>query len=230
MKNQKNREETEAKLIQAIAEVLAEKGFGKLGVNAVARQAGVDKVLIYRYFDDLNGLMKAYAKSSDFWPSATELLGEGDELERLSAMPFADGFSEVFRRYAKAIRSRPLTLEILAWETIERNALTIAMEDVRESMGLELMAFLETMNPPNADWQAITNIISGGIHYLAIRSRKVAGFTGITTFTGMNIADDTGWDRLIDSIQFLISNIDGIDSAANLNTSLQQEELDHDHK
>lgn len=202
MKNQKNREETEAKLIRAIAEVLAEKGFGKLGVNAVARQAGVDKVLIYRYFNDLNGLMDAYAKSSDFWPSATELLGVGDDLERLSAMPFSKGFAEVFRRYAKAIRSRPLTLEILSWETIERNVLTIAMEDVRESMGLELMAFLEQMNPPNADWQAIANIFSGAIHYLAIRSRK------ITTYTGMSIADEEGWERLINSIEFLVSKLE----------------------
>jgi len=201
MTNQKNRERTEEKLIKAIAEVLAEKGFGKLGVNAVARQAGVDKVLIYRYFDNLNGLMKAYATSSNFWPSAAELLGEGDALEQLKTMPFSAGFAEVFRRYAKALRSRPLTLEILSWETIERNALTIALEEVREEMGLELMSFLAEMNPPNADWQAIANIFSGGIHYLAIRARK------ITTFTGMDISQEQGWDRLLDSIEFLIANV-----------------------
>lgn len=202
MKRQRNREETEQKLIQAVAEVLADKGFGKIGVNAVARQAGVDKVLIYRYFDDLNGLMRAYASSSDFWPSASELLGQGEALEKLKAMPFSAGFAEVFKRYAAAIRSRPLTLEILSWETIERNALTIAMEEVRESMGLELMEFLSQNDPPQADWQAIANIFSGAIHYLAIRSRK------ITTFTGMDISEDEGWNRLVASIEFLVSNID----------------------
>ena len=201
VKIQKNKDKTKARLVQAMAEVLAEKGFAKLGVNAVARQAGVDKVLIYRYFENLNGLMDAYAKSSDFWPPASELLGQGEALEALSAMPFADGFAEVFRRYANALRSRPLTLEILSWETVERNSLTIAMEEVRESMGLELMEFLGSMNPPTADWQAIANLFSGGIHYLAIRSRKV------TTFTGMDISKEEGWDRLIDSIHFLISNL-----------------------
>jgi len=198
---QRNREQTEEKLKQAIAQVLAEKGFGKLGINAVARQAGVDKVLIYRYFDDLNGLMRAYATSSDFWPSTIELLGEGAALEQLKAMSFSAGFSEVFRRYARALRSRPLTLEILSWETIERNALTITMEEVRETMGLELMNFLAEMDPPDADWQAIANIFSGGIHYLAIRARK------ITTFTGMDISRDQGWDRLLNSIEFLVANI-----------------------
>lgn len=201
MNNQKNRQDTEAKLIKAIGEVLADKGFAKLGVNAVARQAGVDKVLIYRYFDDLNGLMQAYAKSSDFWPSTSELLGQDNALEKLKAMPFSIAFSEVFRRYAKALRSRPLTLEILSWETIERNALTIALEEVRESAGIELMAALSDINPPPADWQAITNILSGAIHYLAIRSRKV------TVFSGMDIGDDEGWERLINSIEFLVANL-----------------------
>jgi len=202
LKNIKNREHTEAKLVRAIAEVLAEKGFGKLGVNAVAKQAGVDKVLIYRYFGDLNGLMERYANSAEFWPPASELLGDESQRASLAKMSFSDGFAEVFRRYANALRSRPLTLEILSWETIERNALTVAMEEVRESMGLELMAFLNEMDPPEADWQAIANLFSGGIHYLAIRGRKV------TTYTGMSIAEDEGWERLIASIAFLVSNID----------------------
>lgn len=198
----KNREQTEAKLVTAMAEVLAEKGFGKLGVNAVAKQAGVDKVLIYRYFNGLDGLMERYANSSEFWPPASELLGDEAQRVRLAEMSFADGFVVVFRRYANALRSRPLTLEILSWETIERNALTIAMEEVRESMGLELMAFLSELDPPEADWQAIANLFSAGIHYLAIRARKV------TTYTGMSIAEDEGWERLIASIGFLVSNIE----------------------
>ena len=196
--NQKNRPETEAKLVKAVGEVLAERGFAKLGVNAVARQAGVDKVRIYRYVDDFDGLMQAYATSSDFWPSSIELLGDAEAREQLKTMPFAKAFATVFRRYANALRSRPLTLEILSWETIERNALTVALEEVREEAGLELMAFLSGATPPSADWQAIGNIFSVAIHYLAIRSRK------ITFFSGMNIADDEGWERLIKSIEFLV--------------------------
>jgi hypothetical protein len=101
----------------------------------------------------------------------------------------------------------------LSWETIERNVLTIAMEDVRESMGLELMAFLEKMNPPKADWQAIATIFSGGIHYLAIRSRK------ITIYSGMDISGEDGWERLINSIEFLVSTLE----TAELNTNSNKE-------
>lgn len=198
----KKREATEARLVQAMGEVLAEKGFGKVGVNAVARQAGVDKVLIYRYFNGLDGLMEAYAQSAQFWPSASEILGEGASYEALRSRRFSEIFSEVFRRYAKALRARPLTLEILSWETVERNALTIALEKVREARGLELMAHMKNVDFPEGDWQAISNIFSGAIHYLAIRARKV------NTFTGMDLSNDQSWDRLIDSMEFLIRGVE----------------------
>ena len=161
--------------------------------------------------------MKAYAKSSDFWPSASELLGEGDELARLSEVSFSQAFAEVFRRYAQALRSRPLTLEILSWETVDRNTLTVAMEEVREAVGLALVAFLSQMNPPKGDWLTIGNIFSTAIHYLAIRGRK------IKTYTGVDIVGDSGWDRLIDGIEFLVSDIDSTDVSINTNSKLNKE-------
>ena len=66
---------TSKRLISAVGSLLAKKGFKGIGVNAVAREAGVDKVLIYRYFAGLEGLIAAFGKEGDFWPSALELAG-----------------------------------------------------------------------------------------------------------------------------------------------------------
>ena len=49
----RNRPQTEAKLRAALARLLAKSGFGALTPSAVAKEAGVDKMLIYRYFGDL---------------------------------------------------------------------------------------------------------------------------------------------------------------------------------
>ncbi|MFO7645107.1 MAG: TetR/AcrR family transcriptional regulator, partial [Desulfosarcina sp.] len=68
----RDREATRELLVDAVGKLLAEKGFTHLGVNAVARQAGVDKVLIYRYFGGLPGLIKAFGQEGDFWPSIEE--------------------------------------------------------------------------------------------------------------------------------------------------------------
>lgn len=54
-----NREETTKRLVEAALEILSEQGFAAIGVNAVARRAGADKQLIYRYFNGLDGLLAA---------------------------------------------------------------------------------------------------------------------------------------------------------------------------
>ena len=52
---------TRRKIIDAVGTILAKHGLEKLGINAVAREAGVDKVLIYRYFGGFEQLLKAFA-------------------------------------------------------------------------------------------------------------------------------------------------------------------------
>jgi AcrR family transcriptional regulator len=57
----RDRAATEERILTAVGEVLARDGFAAIGVNAIARQAGVDKVLIYRYFGGLPELLRLEA-------------------------------------------------------------------------------------------------------------------------------------------------------------------------
>ncbi|XOV74734.1 MAG: TetR/AcrR family transcriptional regulator [Phycisphaerales bacterium] len=61
-------------MIRAVGTLLARDGFQGMGVNALAREAGVDKVLIYRYFGSLDTLIDRYCQEVDFWPTADELI------------------------------------------------------------------------------------------------------------------------------------------------------------
>lgn len=197
----RDRAETEKKLIAAAGRVLARDGFKALGVNAVAREAGVDKVLIYRYFNGLPGLMRGYAKLGDFWPSVDELLGEPiDEFKR---RPPSDQLSTILENHATGIRKRPLTLQILAWEMVDRNELTSHLEEVREKQGVNLTKALSGADlqlNPNVDVSAIVAILAAGINYLAARSQK------IRVFNGIEISTDDGWERLNKSIRLLCTN------------------------
>ena len=127
----RDREATRARLIGAVGTLLAREGFKGLGVNAVAREAGVDKVLIYRYFGGLQQLIVAFGREGDFWPSIRELAG--DDIEAYSRLPVTDQLSRLSSNFMQAIRKRPLTQEILAWEMIERNELTAELETIREN-------------------------------------------------------------------------------------------------
>ncbi|MFN0113120.1 MAG: TetR/AcrR family transcriptional regulator [Paracoccaceae bacterium] len=55
----RNREDTRQRILNAALDLLAKGGFGALGINAVAREAGADKQLIYRYFGGMDGLTEA---------------------------------------------------------------------------------------------------------------------------------------------------------------------------
>ena len=69
----RNRQQTEARIRQAGLEILRQEGFEAWGVNGVARAAGVDKVLIYRYFGSLDGLLAEIVAETAFWPDPAEL-------------------------------------------------------------------------------------------------------------------------------------------------------------
>lgn len=86
----KNRQATEQLLLEAVNRLVEQDGFEGLGINAVAAQAGVSKMLIYRYFGSLNGLIAAYIRQYDFWINVRpELPGR----ERLG-----DFIKELFRQ------------------------------------------------------------------------------------------------------------------------------------
>lgn len=63
----KNRANTEQKLIKAVDHIVNARGFKGLGVNKVAKQAGVSKILIYRYFGTFERLLKCCVYEKDFW-------------------------------------------------------------------------------------------------------------------------------------------------------------------
>ena len=46
----KDKELTQEKILEAVDSIIANDGFERVGVNAIAQKAGVSKMLIYRYF------------------------------------------------------------------------------------------------------------------------------------------------------------------------------------
>jgi AcrR family transcriptional regulator len=194
----RDRHATEARLMKAIETLLTREGFSALGVNSVAREAGVDKVLIYRYFDGMPGLLSAFAHSGAFWPSVEEILGEGSF--DLSTMPVADRWSTGLVRYARALRRRPIVREVLAWEQVEKNELTEILRLRRE----EWFEVLRERLPrddyrTDADTVSTVLVIATAIHYLIARSRLHGDFNGLA------IESDADWEYVEQIIHTMCS-------------------------
>ena len=183
----RDREATEQRLVDAVGAVLAREGFQALGVNAVAKQAGVDKVLIYRYFGGLPDLLRAYGERGGFWPTDEELVG--DEPDRWDEMHWEERWAALLQRAVRSIRARPLTHEILAWEMVGTNELTEVLEEVREAQFRRLIARYGA----DADHELVSTavaVVIAATNYLVARGRH------IDTFAGLALDDDDAWRRV----------------------------------
>lgn len=191
----RDREATEQQLIDALGEILVEEGFGSVGVNRVAREAGVDKVLIYRYFGGLSGLLQAFAERSDFWPSDNELV---DDLESLLALAEPQRWARVAANALVGLRRRPLAVAVLAGELVARSELTAALEQVREEQFVRLARLLGDSHVTYARAAALA-VAAGS--YLLVRSRH------IDSYAGMDLGDDAAWAAIENLLASMVASV-----------------------
>lgn len=167
----KNRLHTEEKILQAVEQILLKDGFPAIGINSIARQAGCDKVLIYRYFSGLDGLLLAFAETNELWWLLDEIITETDR--QIGQLPLPEYLQTLLKRHAEALQARPLTLEIMAWELSEQNNLTVALARTRADRGMLLVKTIRAnYQNPNIDIGGILGVFGAAINYLVIRTRR----------------------------------------------------------
>jgi AcrR family transcriptional regulator len=193
----RDKEETKAKILAAVGKLLAESGFQQLGVNAIAREAGVDKVLIYRYFENLPTLLKTFGQEGNYWLTVEELVGDESTVQAESLDEWMD---VLLIRFLRDLQQRTITQEILRWELLEGNELTQELAQVRDRLGIDSLKFLNQKFsfPPDKDIPAMSAILIAGIVYLILRT-KVS-----PTFLGIDFNSPSGWQRIEAAISSLV--------------------------
>lgn len=205
----RDRARTEEKILAAVGAILAEPGGSRrLGVNAIAARSGVDKVLIYRYFGGLDGLLAAFADKTDLWPKADEVLsaepdrGAPDDT-RAAPDELATALAALARGYIAALRRRPATLEAIAWEMSERTALSERLERARAQWRRDVTArvFRDHKVPAKVDIEAVMAVLAAAADHLAARGRLGGDFYGIA------LEDPAGQRRLDDAFAAILEGV-----------------------
>lgn len=181
----RDRAKTEAAIVAAAREVLARDGFQGFGINAVARAAGCDKQLIYRYFGGLEGLVDAVGVDFATWLEdslgpATPAASYGELSERLVL-----GFMA-------ALRSNVLVQRIAAWEIADPSPLVARLTAARGGAMMAWMAKTrgDLAPPPGLDAPALNIFLIAGVQQLVLSSSAVGGFSGVP------LASEADWDRV----------------------------------
>ena len=170
----KNRQATEMTLITAVNDIIEESGFEGLGINAVAAKAKVSKMLIYRYFNSLDGLIAAYIQQNDYWINFDEELPDQAHL--------AAFIKQIFKRQIMRLREN---------YTLKRNK--------REEKGIWLVEAVSKLSKhPKKEIAAMASIITAAISYLALLEENCP------VYNGLKIQQESGWEELEEGINLLV--------------------------
>ena len=197
MTRSRNREATRAALLEAAKTVLAGQGFQAFGINAVARQAGCDKQLIYRYFDGLEGLLAAIGEDIAQW------IGSVSSVASAPDDTYARKMARMADAYLLALRDNALMQKILLWE------LSAAPQDVRplalargKAMGQWMMRARGDSQPPQGVDFALINAASVAIIQQTVLSAAATG-----GFSGLPLQSDADWQRLREGLSAMIAKL-----------------------
>jgi len=200
-KRVRNRAATEQAILDAAKRLLAEEGFQNFGINAVARGAGCDKQLIYRYYGGLNGLVEAIGTDLGSWvkdriPDDTGgmfLLTYGDLIERLTLL------------FLDALRADPLMRRIVAWEVSENSEQVRRLSEARSKA---LAGWIERMRgslapPKGIDAQAVNAMIFAAIQH-AVLSAGVSD-----QCAGLALKNPKDWEKAASALKRIVRGVYG---------------------
>jgi AcrR family transcriptional regulator len=179
----RDRAATEARILDAARRLIERDGFGALGVNALAAEAGCDKKLISRYFDGIEGVVRELGSDVGFWVGDFAT-GSGDA--------YGERMQSLLQAYANALRGNVLLQRALAWELVAPSPALAAVEHSRSlAVGRWMQAAKGTVAAPeDVDAPAINAVLLAALHYLTLRERT------LPTFAGMDVASPAGRARL----------------------------------
>ena len=187
----KNREQTEEKILEAVGSIIENQGFEKVGINAIATEAGVSKMLIYRYFGGVEELIAQYLIQKDYWANTDAAI--------INPEAVGDSIKSMFRRQVEQLRNDITLRRLYRWELFTDNQNIRQLRDRREENGCRLIKMVSALTGcPDAQVAALASILSASISYLALLESQCQSYNGICLQT------DEGWNQLMQGIEMII--------------------------
>lgn len=179
---------TEKRLLEAVSEIIETEGFTKIGINRIARQAQCNKVLIYRYFGNLDGLLIAWAKRYDFYSFAYSEFS--NQVMQATSSDLCNVIKTVLVKQLEYLKENRLMQELYIWE-LSGNSSFRAIQTERERNGHKLQQELEKrLNGQCVDCKFYITVLIAAINYIVLFTRQY------NMFNGIDFSQPQAWDKL----------------------------------
>lgn len=194
---QRDRARTHDAILSAAKDVLAADGFQGFGINSVARKAGCDKQLIYRYFGGLEGLVEAIGADLATWISDAAMA------PAVKPSTYSQWAETLLFGYMAALRQNRLVQKISAWEIADASPSVRQLSKARSiALGRWIAGQRGDLAPPAGIDAAATNaILIAATQHLILASSTLGGFSGLS------LATDEDWQRAEAALATIIRKV-----------------------
>jgi AcrR family transcriptional regulator len=185
-KVRRNRAKTTQRIVEALEEVIAERGLEGIGVNRIAEKAGVSKVLIYRYFGGLEGLLEYYVKMGKLFPILPEAVVE--QIRPINESDLARVWYRQVIQTFRHFRSFKAAREVLKATIIENDSIADVTSKAQDEELTRLVQQLSFVK--GADTEAVSAVVIGAMSYLTLLAQNNR------TMVGIDLRSEEGWKRI----------------------------------
>lgn len=187
----KSREQTESKILEAVASIVESDGFEKLGINTIALKANVSKMLIYRYFGGLEELVARFIMQKDYWANTDTLI--------LNPHSVGDSIKSMFRNQIEQLRNDVTLRRLCRWELSCHNASIDRLRYKREENGCNLIKVVSRLTGcSNSEVASLASILSASISYLTLIEDQCP------TYNGIALQTDKGWEQIAQGVDMIV--------------------------
>lgn len=194
----RDKSRTKSNLVEAVGKVIQKKGYTALNGPNIAKEAGVDKKLIWTYFGSIDNLVETYLQQKDFWRIAEKEVTE--QLRESSRNINEMDIYTLFENQLNSLLNDELLRKIIHWELAGEHKTLRKIADQREDFAQKTF---KSIAPKflNSDRDIMANLALqiGGLYYLALHA-KANG----STFCGIDINEKSGEERILNALKDIL--------------------------
>lgn len=187
----RNKERTKENLINALGEILKKDGFSGLSISRVAEEAKVDRRLIYDYFGSLEGLVKEYLNTNDYWKISPEEVGDIVDTSKADAGKTL-AYNVLENQFESLIKNEEMR-RIITWGLSEKLPILKALDLKREDIGNQVLSevFDGHFEGSDKNFRAMYALLMGGVYYLTLHAKMQEN-----PFCGIDLQQASGQEEI----------------------------------
>jgi hypothetical protein len=163
----RDREGSMRRMVDAVGQILREKGHKFLYLNEIARQADVGKWQINDYFGGVLPLVKIYILQKDYWLPHFDALKDNPPSREGLLKFYTDILQDQFRFFLETLELQKFIL----WQISEAHPLMRTISEKREAEGVKLISLAnEHFSGSGINFKAVIAMILGGGYYVGMHA------------------------------------------------------------